>query len=1070
MSKRIIKLWSLVIAVTMVASLFFFAVPAAQPASADYGNMTFAAQPLPTTTGATLVNGSDVVAMAQSTDGQVIYAIDGASAAGAVYKSTDGGLSFALTVAPAAVTLNVVAVAPDNSDVVAVSSNTTVYITSNGGSTWTNLPAISTNTTGFQIMDIGVGPARAGTLLGREYAAAIASTAAGVTAGLSDVQIIGNTAAWATIFPAADGAGNTIIRDWMAVKFTPNFVGDRTLVCVGANATADHPPAVAFINTATVPPTTGSILNTGNILTPLTSSAGTTQTIDFQVPAAAFSFVKASISLPTDFDATTSSGRRAYVGIASTGANLDNDAYRVDDNQARALGAVTSTGVWSVSYGGTVDTGTLLMGQQANATVKYTTQATTSLPTWTSTKKLMPTSTTNTVVQVAPNFATSNKVLAGTTGGNSAFSMSTDGGVTFDQFAIIDYGANALGGLGIGSYTNFGFTGDGKTMFLASNLTAGGVTTHSLWKTSVPSSASSWKRVYVTPSAVASSGNTVRLSPDYATTNTVYFFDLAANGQIFRSTDGGAIFNTRQPPSAAAISVLAIAIVDSNTVYVGESGTTPNVYKSTAGAFTWNTGVQPNVGMIRQLTVPKADQLLVGGTGFIAYSTDGGATFPGGTAGANTAGRITGANAAESYRITASSSFATDNTLFFSDGTATTGNVYRYVLGTDTSMVDLLSPNSGTAVLGTVMLRSGALYVPRGLGVNAVDRTLNPYETPGIITWRTTAVPTGIAAAGVTQQVVSAPNNTLWLGDGVTVWAYKDYLAAAKPELTSPADNYNLQIDPITGRADQVGVIIKVMGNGTGLVNSFNIRIWEKDAGVAASTTSGAIPVANPNTPEITLLSVGGALNANAVATGFPALAANKVYQFQIRATAEASGAVLDSPWSDARTINVQSGGAVVGTQFGPVLLGPTGGAVNVSRTPGFSWAPQFGATKYKFTLATDGAMTKAVAGTPVNVTLPSFQVTTPLEYSTTYFWSVQSVEPTVGPVSVGTFTTMATPPPPAPTTAPPAAPTPTIIVSIPPAPAPQYITPAYIWAIIAIGAVLVIAVIVLIARTRRPM
>jgi hypothetical protein len=48
---------------------------------------------------------------------------------------------------------------------------------------------------------------------------------------------------------------------------------------------------------------------------------------------------------------------------------------------------------------------------------------------------------------------------------------------------------------------------------------------------------------------------------------------------------------------------------------------------------------------------------------------------------------------------------------------------------------------------------------------------------------------------------------------------------------------------------------------------------------------------------------------------------------------------------------------------------------------------------------------------------------------------------------------------------APPAATT----ITIPPAPAPQQVSPSYIWAIVIIGAVLVIAVIVLIVRTRRP-
>jgi hypothetical protein len=47
-------------------------------------------------------------------------------------------------------------------------------------------------------------------------------------------------------------------------------------------------------------------------------------------------------------------------------------------------------------------------------------------------------------------------------------------------------------------------------------------------------------------------------------------------------------------------------------------------------------------------------------------------------------------------------------------------------------------------------------------------------------------------------------------------------------------------------------------------------------------------------------------------------------------------------------------------------------------------------------------------------------------------------------------------------------APPPAQEIVIPPAPTPEEIAPGYIWAIIIIGAVLVIAVIVLIVRTRR--
>jgi hypothetical protein len=98
----------------------------------------------------------------------------------------------------------------------------------------------------------------------------------------------------------------------------------------------------------------------------------------------------------------------------------------------------------------------------------------------------------------------------------------------------------------------------------------------------------------------------------------------------------------------------------------------------------------------------------------------------------------------------------------------------------------------------------------------------------------------------------------------------------------------------------------------------------------------------------------------------------------------------------------------------------------------------------------------------PVN----AWAITTDLEYGTTYYWRVRSVADGIksGWTSFG-FTTVAEPEPPIVI---PPQPTPTIIVPTPQVIVPEQAVPVYVWAIIGIGAVLVIAVIVLIVRTRR--
>jgi hypothetical protein len=148
----------------------------------------------------------------------------------------------------------------------------------------------------------------------------------------------------------------------------------------------------------------------------------------------------------------------------------------------------------------------------------------------------------------------------------------------------------------------------------------------------------------------------------------------------------------------------------------------------------------------------------------------------------------------------------------------------------------------------------------------------------------------------------------------------------------------------------------------------------------------------------------------------------------------------------------------------GPQLLGPQGGAQGLDpASVGFSWAPVSGASEYQIIVATDAGLTKTVAGTPANVTIPAYNATG-LTNSTVYYWAVKATKPTASVQTVGTFTTMAKPtPPPTTTGGGGGAVNPTIIVQQPAAE-----TPAYIWAVIAIGAILVIAVIILIVRTRR--
>ena len=197
----------------------------------------------------------------------------------------------------------------------------------------------------------------------------------------------------------------------------------------------------------------------------------------------------------------------------------------------------------------------------------------------------------------------------------------------------------------------------------------------------------------------------------------------------------------------------------------------------------------------------------------------------------------------------------------------------------------------------------------------------------------------------------------------------------------------------------------------------------------------------------------------------------------------QATGTVF-GPWSDVITFETQlTAGAINAPAINSPVVGGTGpGGYDASINPTFTWGVIGGATNYEFQLAMDASFDSPIvdmsgADALGNVLVYKLDTMT-LDYGTTYYWRVRAISATsetAWSAAVG-FTTMAEPV----ETEPPVTVTdaPDVIITIPPAdpaptitlePTPIEETPAgYIWAIIIIGAVLVIAVIVLIVRTRR--
>jgi hypothetical protein len=302
------------------------------------------------------------------------------------------------------------------------------------------------------------------------------------------------------------------------------------------------------------------------------------------------------------------------------------------------------------------------------------------------------------------------------------------------------------------------------------------------------------------------------------------------------------------------------------------------------------------------------------------------------------------------------------------------------------------------------------------------------------------------------------------------IYTFTDTLSQAIPVITSPSEGdivlagaAAVSITPITGntfgayvaqwntRADYLGT-----GNTVGIPGVLNT--------VNLGTAAGVGPDWIPGNADDT--------------AAIPIPTGTTIY-LRVRATA-----TLFGPWSDTVSFETQltTGAINAPAILSPVRNGTGPGGYDALLNPTFNWGPIGGATNYEFQLAMDASFADPIidyTGDDALGNILVYQLTTmTLDYGTTYYWRVKGVSATSETewsAAIG-FTTMYEPV----ETEPPVTVTdaPDITITMPDQPTPTTVTfePApieetaqgYIWAIIIIGAVLVIAVIVLIVRTRR--
>ena len=286
------------------------------------------------------------------------------------------------------------------------------------------------------------------------------------------------------------------------------------------------------------------------------------------------------------------------------------------------------------------------------------------------------------------------------------------------------------------------------------------------------------------------------------------------------------------------------------------------------------------------------------------------------------------------------------------------------------------------------------------------------------------------------------------------LWAYTDCLAKKGPVLKTPADQFLVGADPVTGRNQQIDLAWEQLCLSIWYQlqiakdKDFTLRVnpavnWGNGSTGVISAVTGSLLMqmdTTNNTSPAAWIPPGSLPEAGAI------------YYWRIRSAKSATTQIADSPWSETRSFTIKAGFVVTSNYLGVELLSPGNSATGITTKPTqFSWSPWQDATKYEFDLAKDSEFKQMVV--TANTTTTAYQYANALDYNAVYFWRVKAVEVNGQNIpsdwsATFTFTTETVP-----------------IIPPPPTQAP---IPVWVWVLMALGSIIAVGILFLIMRTRR--
>jgi len=697
----------------------------------------------------------------------------------------------------------------------------------------------------------------------------------------------------------------------------------------------------------------------------------------------------------------------------------------------------------------------------------------------------------------------------------SAFSFSLDDGDTWNQVGLVDTYIDYLSDVAKSPNCN-------KTWVVSVNEYERGENGYcacdSVWLKADPLPEASeysgaWIREWcdtLTNSMALNGADTpeiglLRLAPEETgEALTVYLVDRGTNTVYYDGNEG---LGCWEVGSSTVDEISDLAVQDEATIYAVGFNADVAVSDDHGAAASWSSTMDNDVDDGHTIAVLGEGNVLVGGAaGKVAYSDDDLDTFLDGDASFTELDDIGEGN----VHVAFDSYFDSNSVIYAAVGDDGDDNgIYRWVIDESTSFTDLgectgtATPTrtqigymdaDGDLVLSCTRVEvgyygivisyaegnpetdattGGVLYAAYAWYDNATDtsytgvaRCLNPAEEVacGEAMWdyliqgmadtaAFTLEPSSLKLCGC---LTPDTNSKLWAIDAhayyksfananstaeVTsvgrLWTYEDCYAKAGPTLMSPANNVVVDADPCYCWNDAFTLKWDRQCDAC----SYNLQISLDEDFTEVVSDHDWTGKDDDDCTEIDYDPPKGSAPSYVVANkALGEGSCGTTYYWRVRSADAETGEIIHSPWSEVRSFTV-----AVGPMAQLTLTNPSNGAIGVavSNIP-FTWDAVADATGYEFSLmnaATDAAV---VSATSVSGT--TYTYTGTLSYDTSYYWTVKAFKDTTAfGDATATFTTGAE-------------------GVVPPEPT----TPAWVWVIIAIGAILVIVTLVLIFRTRR--